>query len=112
MLIRLQHEKNEPLHEKTNNLGSDSSDTNQAVQSQNKARSLKLWIQVEEELHYPCSKNKGADQPCSYCTADLRLCFRLCRLLIFPWGSSNALCISRSLQLWIHLSQRKSNNFL
>ena len=27
-------------------------------------------------MYYPCSENKGADQLCSYCTADLRLCFR------------------------------------
>ena len=36
-----------------------------------------------EELYYPCSKNKGTDQLRSYCEADLRLCFCLCRLLIF-----------------------------
>ena len=30
-----------------------------------------------EVLYYPCSENKGADQLCSYCTADLRLCFRI-----------------------------------
>ena len=34
-------------------------------------------------------KNKGADQLRSYCEADLRLCFRLCRLLVFPYGGSN-----------------------
>ena len=45
------------------------SDTNQAVQSQNKATSLKLWIYVEKELFYPCGKNKGSDQLCSYCTS-------------------------------------------
>ena len=33
-------------------------------------------------MYYPCSENKGADQLCSYCEADLRLCFRLCRLLV------------------------------
>ena len=37
------------------------SDTNQAVQSQKQARSLKFRIK-EEEVHYPCSENKGADQ--------------------------------------------------
>ena len=37
---------------------------------------------------YPGSVNKGADQLRSYCEADLRLCFRLCRLLVFPWGGS------------------------
>ena len=35
-----------------------------------------------------CSKNKGADQLRSYCQADLRHCFCLCRLLVFPCGSS------------------------
>ena len=33
----------------------------------------------EEILCYPYSENKGADQLCSYCTADLRLCFRICK---------------------------------
>ena len=39
-------------------------------------------------MYYPCSKNKGADQHCSYWEADLRLCFCLCRLLVFPCGGS------------------------
>ena len=60
------------------------SDTNQAVQSQKQARSLKFQIEVEEELYYRKSKNKGADQLRGYREADLRLCFRLCRLLVFP----------------------------
>ena len=68
------------------------SDTNRPVQSQKMARSLKFWIQVEEELYYPSSENKGADQLRGYREADLRLCFRLCRLLVFPWGGSNC-CI-------------------
>ena len=48
------------------------------------------WIQTGnfgfkvEKLYYPCSENKGADQLRSYCEADLRLCFCLCRLLVFP----------------------------
>ena len=29
-----------------------------------------------------CGENKGADQLFSYCTADLRLCFRLCMLFM------------------------------
>ena len=36
---------------------------------------------VREELYYWCSENKGTDQLCSYCTADLRLCFRTCKIL-------------------------------
>ena len=67
----------------------DRSDTNRAVQSQKTARGWKFWIQKLEALYYPCSENKGADQLRSYCEADLRLCFRLCRLLIFPCGGSN-----------------------
>ena len=40
-------------------------------------------------MYYPSSKDKGADQLRGYREADLRLCFRLCRLLVFPWGGSN-----------------------
>ena len=64
------------------------SDTNRPVQSQKMARSLKFRIQVEEALYYPSSENKGADQLRGYREADLRLCFRLCRLFVFPWGGS------------------------
>ena len=38
------------------------SDTNQAIQSQKQARSLKFQIEEEEEVYYPSSSNKGADQ--------------------------------------------------
>ena len=64
------------------------SDTNRPVQAQKRARSLKFRIKVEEELYYPSGENKGADQLRGYREADLRLCFRLCRLLVFPWGGS------------------------
>ena len=64
------------------------SDTNQSVQAEKRARSLKFRIYVEEELYYPSSENKGADQLRGDREADLRLCFRLCRLLVFPWGGS------------------------
>ena len=60
------------------------SDTNQAVQSRNKARSLKLCIEVEEELHYPSGANKGADHR----EADLRLCFCKCKLFVFSCEGS------------------------
>ena len=65
------------------------SDTNESGQLQNVARNLKFRIKKVEELYYPYSKNKGADQLRSYCEADLRLCFRLCRLFVFPCGDSN-----------------------
>ena len=69
------------------------SDTNRPVQAQKRARSSKFRIYVEEELYYPSSENKGADQLRGYREADLRLCFRLCRLLVFRRGGSyNTTC--------------------
>ena len=50
-------------------------------------------------MFYPCSENKGADQLRSYCEADLRLCFRICRLLVFPWGSS-FMKIIKDTEIW------------
>ena len=51
-----------------------------------------------EELYYPSSENKGADQLRGYREADLRLCFRLCRLFVFPWdGSLNLTLLSHLL---------------
>ena len=64
------------------------SDTNQAVQAQKMARDWKFRIKEEDKVYYPCSENKGADQLLSYCEADLRLCFRICKLLVFPCGGS------------------------
>ena len=54
------------------------SDTNQAVQLQNMVRCLK-----EEGLYYLCSENKGADQLRGNRKADLLLCFRVCKMLVF-----------------------------
>ena len=59
------------------------SDTNQAVQLQKMARGLKFRIQKVEGLYYLCSENKGADQLRGYREADLRLCFRICKMLVF-----------------------------
>ena len=39
-------------------------------------------------MYYPGSENKGADKLCSYPEADLRLCFPICRLLVFSRGGS------------------------
>ena len=41
-----------------------------------------------EELYYPCNEKNGADQLRGYREADLRLCFRICILLVFSCGSS------------------------
>ena len=65
------------------------SDTNQAVQLQKMARGLKFQILKEEGLYYLFSENKGADQLRGYREADLRLCFRICKMLVFSWGGSN-----------------------
>ena len=35
-----------------------------------------------------CSKNKDTDQLHSYCQADLPLCFRICKMLVFSCGGS------------------------
>ena len=59
------------------------SDTDRAVEPQKTARSLKLRIKEVEELYFPSSENKGADQLRGYHEADLRLCFCLCKLLVF-----------------------------
>ena len=50
------------------------SDTNRAVQAQKMARGWKFRTWKVDEFHYPCSKNKCADQLRSYCKADLRYC--------------------------------------
>ena len=44
-------------------------------------------------MYYPCSENKDADQLRGNREADLRLCFRPCKLLVFSrtvsYNSSN-----------------------
>ena len=50
-------------------------------------------------MYYPSSENKGADQLRSYCEADLRLCFRLGTLLVFPCGGSNVYVHSKT---WVY----------
>ena len=65
------------------------SDTNRAVQPLKMDRGLKFWIHEEEGLNYQCSDNKGADQLRGYHKADLRLCFRICKKLVFSCRGSN-----------------------
>ena len=57
-------------------------DSNCHVQSLKMARSLDFGIEEKEGLFYPYSENKGSEQLCSYCTADLRLCFRIIKILV------------------------------
>ena len=61
---------------------------NRAVPPQKMARSLKFQIKKVEGLYYPYSENKGADQLRSYCPADLRLCFRICKKPVFSQQGS------------------------
>ena len=58
-------------------------DINQAVKLQKMARDLIFWFKKVEGFFYLCSENKGAYQLRSYCAADLRLCFRICKMLVF-----------------------------
>ena len=78
------------------------SDTNRAVQPQRIVRGLKFRISEIEGLYYLCSKNKGPDQLCSYCTADLPLCFRICKKLVLVFvcvGGGG--CGGEELQIYI-----------
>ena len=44
-------------------------------------------------MYYRCSENKGADQLRGYHEADLRLCFRICKKLVFSQrGSLERIC--------------------
>ena len=72
----------EPRCEKTCLRGfrSARSDTNRAVEPQKMARGLKFQTEEVEGLYYLCSENKGAGQLRGYREADLRLCFRKCKI--------------------------------
>ena len=68
---------------------SDQVHTNRPVQPQKIVTGLKFQIWIVEGLYYPYSENKGADQLRDYREADLRLCFRICRKLVFSRHGSN-----------------------
>ena len=79
----------EPSRGKTNNVVSEQVRHKPACTVTEKSLKLEnLDLSRRGIVLYPCSENIGADQLCSYCTADLRLCFRLCRLLVFSCGGS------------------------
>ena len=59
------------------------SDTNRVAHVQKMVRGLKFLIQKVEGLYDPYSENKGADQLHGYREADLRLCFRIYKNLVF-----------------------------
>ena len=64
-----------PPHGKTNNVVSEQVRHKPTCTVTEKSKKLEIL-------------DKGADQLHSYCEADLRLCFRLGRLLVFPCGGS------------------------
>ena len=70
--------------------------------SQKNSRGWKFWIKTVEEWYYPCSESKGADQLRIYCEADLRLCFRICRLMVFPCGGLIMITTSSSYYVPYH----------
>ena len=55
------------------------------------ARGWKFWIKKVEELYYPSSENKGADQLRSYCKADLCHCFCIYKIM---FSHAVAHCVS------------------
>ena len=81
------------------------SNTIRAVQLQKMAGGLKFLLEEVEVLYYLCSENKGADQLRCFREADLsdlRLCFRICKMLVFSYGMiGNNLTQSQCL-LFIH----------
>ena len=74
------------------------SDTNRAMQRKKMDRALKFRIKKVEGFYYmyPCSENKGADQLRGYCEADLRLCFRICKMLVFSHDVAHIMISTRS----------------
>ena len=74
----------EPPHGKTNNVVSEQVRHKPTCTVTEKEKLEISDLSRRGLLYYPSSENKGADQLRGYREADLRLCFRLCRLLVFP----------------------------
>ena len=64
-------------------------ETNRIVQLQKMARGLKFCIYEVEVFYYICSEIKCNDHLHSYCAADLRLCFRICKIQVFSYHGSD-----------------------
>ena len=73
---------------KTNTLGFRPGPTQTGLYSHRSRLKTRNFGLKKKDCTIRAAKNKGADQLCSYCTADLRLCFRICKLLVFSCGSS------------------------
>ena len=57
--------------------------------NERRSDSTNLVWSIAEVLYYPSRENKGADQLCGYCEADLHLCFCICKMLVFSRRGSN-----------------------
>ena len=44
-------------------------------------------------MYYPYSENIGTDQFCSYCEADLRLCFRIMQIVVVSHKAAHKLSL-------------------
>ena len=73
----------EPHREKTGLRGFRPCPTLTGLYNHKMDRSLKFCIKEVKGLYYLCSENKGAHQLRGYREADLRLCFRICKNLVF-----------------------------
>ena len=49
-----------------------------------------FWFKMKRNFFNRVAKTKGADQLCSYCTADLRLCFSPLHIVGFLFDGPNA----------------------
>ena len=83
MVSFLYHLLYEPRCEKTCLRGFQPGSKKRAVLPQKMASGVQFQIKKVEGLCYLCSENKGADQLCGYREADLRLCFLICKMLVF-----------------------------
>ena len=57
-------------------------------------------------MYYPSSENKGTDQLCSYCEADLCLCFRIGKNPVFSYnisGSGDYYCSGNDLSNFMNI---------
>ena len=77
--------------EKTNNLSSDQVGLIPGCTVTEDGLRLKILDLESRGIVLSMQWKKGADQLPSNCEADLCLCFRLCRLLVFPCGGSNTI---------------------
>ena len=74
----------EPRHEKTNVLVSDLVRHKPGCTASEDGKRLEISnLESRGIVYILCSENKSADQLRGYREADLRLCFRICKTLVF-----------------------------